>query len=42
MENEVSKNVFVGEKDYPVAGFTVVDKASNIQTQNDECLDLDV
>ncbi|MEI6672832.1 MAG: hypothetical protein WCL02_05935 [bacterium] len=38
MENEVSKNVFVGEKNYPVAGFTVVDKTSNIQTQNDECL----
>lgn len=38
MENEVSKNVFVGEKNYPVAGFTVIDNASNIQTQSDECL----
>ncbi len=41
MENEVSKNVFVGEKTYPVAWFTVIDKTSNIQTQNDECPDLD-
>lgn len=39
MENEVSKNVFVWEKTYPVAAFTVVDKSANIQTQNDECLD---
>jgi len=39
MENEVSKNVFVGEKNYPVAAFTVLDKTSNIQTQNDECID---
>lgn len=37
MENEVSKNVFVGEKTYPVAAFTVIDHVSNIQTQNDEC-----
>jgi len=37
MENEVSKNVFVGEKTYPVAAFTVIDQVSNIQTQNDEC-----
>ena len=41
MENEVSKSVFVGEKNYPVAGFTILDKASNIQTQNDECADLE-
>lgn len=41
MENEVSKNVFVGEKNYPVVGFNVVDKTSNIQTQNDECMDAD-
>jgi len=26
MENEVSKNVFVGEKNYPVAAFTILDK----------------
>lgn len=39
MENEVSKNVFVGEKNYPVAWFTVMDKSSNVQTQNDECVD---
>jgi hypothetical protein len=37
MENEVTKNVFVGEKNYPVVGFSVLDKTSNIQTQNDEC-----
>jgi len=41
MENGVSKNVFVGEKNYPVAGFTVVDKSSNIQTQSDECPDIE-
>jgi hypothetical protein len=40
MDNEVTKNVFVGEKNYPVAAFTVVDK-TNILTQNDECVDLD-
>jgi len=39
MENEVSKNVFVWEKTYPVAAFTVLDKVSNIQTQSDECMD---
>lgn len=39
MENEVSKNVFVGEKNYPVAWFTVLDKTNNIQTQSDECSD---
>jgi len=39
MENEVSKTVFVGEKNYPVAAFTLLDKTSNIQTQNDECID---
>ncbi|MCX6823805.1 MAG: PKD domain-containing protein [candidate division SR1 bacterium] len=41
MENEVSKNVFVGEKNYPVVGFAVIDKTSNVQTQNDECPDID-
>ena len=41
MENEVSKNVFVGEKNYPVAGYTVLDKTSNIQTQNEECPDVE-
>ena len=41
MENEVSKNVFVGEKNYPVAWYTVIDNASNIQTQNDECANFD-
>ena len=41
MENEVSKNVFVWEKDYPVVGFAVVDKTSNVQTQNDECPDIE-
>lgn len=41
MENEVSKNVFVGEKTYPVAAFTVTDKTSNIQTQSDECPDIE-
>lgn len=40
MENEITKTVFVGEKTYPVVGFTVVDKTSNIQTQNDECPDV--
>jgi len=35
----VSKNVFVGEKNYPVAAFSVLDKTSNTQTQNDECPD---
>jgi len=39
MDNEVSKNVFVGEKTYPVVGFTILDKNSNIQTQSDECPD---
>ncbi len=39
--NEVSKNVFVGEKDYPVAGFNVIDASSNIQTQSDECPNVD-
>lgn len=38
MENEISKTVFVGEKTYPVVGFTVLDTASNVQTQNDECI----
>ena len=41
MENQVSKNVFVGEKTYPVVGYTVVDKTSNIQTQNEECPNVD-
>lgn len=41
MENEVSKNVFVWEKNYPVVGFSVIDKTSNIQTQNDECPDIE-
>lgn len=41
MENEVSKNVFVGEKTYPVVWFTILDKTSNIQTQNEECPDVD-
>jgi len=40
MENQVSKNVFVGEKTYPVVGFSILDKAGNIQTQNDECPDI--
>jgi len=39
MENEVSKNVFVGEKTYPVVWFTILDTSSNVQTQNDECRD---
>lgn len=41
IENEVSKTVFVWEKNYPVAWFTIVDKISNIQTQNDECVDFE-
>ncbi|MFA7298823.1 MAG: PKD domain-containing protein [Candidatus Absconditabacterales bacterium] len=41
MENEVTKNVFVGEKNYPVVGFNVLDKTSNIQTQSDECMDIE-
>lgn len=41
MENEVSKNVFIGEKNYPVAWFTVLNKSSSIQTQNDECMDME-
>ncbi|MCX6825204.1 MAG: PKD domain-containing protein [candidate division SR1 bacterium] len=39
MENEVSKNVFVGEKNYPVVGFSVLNKLSNIETQSDLCPD---
>ncbi len=39
MENEVSKNVFVWEKTYPVVGYSVLDASSNIQTQSDECMD---
>ena len=39
MENEVSKNVFVGEKTYPVVWFSILDKTANIQTQSDECPD---
>lgn len=41
MENEVTKNVFVGEKNYPVVWFNVLDKTSNIQTQSDECMDIE-
>lgn len=41
MENEVSKNVFVWEKTYPVVGFSVLDSTMNIQTQSDECQDLE-
>lgn len=41
MENELIRNIFVGEKNYPVVWFTVLDKSSNIQTQNDECPDVD-
>lgn len=39
MENEVSKNVFVWEKTYPVVWYSVLDTSSNIQTQSDECMD---
>jgi PKD repeat protein len=39
MSNEVTKTVFIGDKDYPVGAFTVLDKASNILTQNESCLD---
>jgi PKD repeat protein len=39
MTNEVTKNVFIGDKDYPVGAFTVLDKSSNILTQNEFCLD---
>ncbi len=35
--NEVMKTVFVGEKDYPIAGFEVFDKSSIILTQNEIC-----
>ncbi len=42
MDNEVRKNVFLGEKNYPIAGYIVKDTLWNIQVQNDECMDPDV
>lgn len=36
--NEVIISVFVGEKNAPVAWFTVTDKAANILTQNETCM----
>lgn len=35
--NEVAKSVFVGEKEYPIAGFEVYDKSNIILTQNEVC-----
>ncbi|MDD3262284.1 MAG: PKD domain-containing protein [Candidatus Absconditabacteria bacterium] len=35
--NEITKTVFVGEKDYPIAGFEVFDKSNIILTQNEIC-----
>lgn len=40
MSNEVSKTVFIWEKDYPVGWFVVLDKTSNILTQNAECVQM--
>lgn len=35
--NEVTRTVFVGEKDYPIASFEVLDRAGIILTQNEVC-----
>ena len=37
MDNTITKNVFIGEKNYPVAAFTVNDITNNILTQNESC-----
>ena len=34
----MTTSVFVGEKNAPVAGYTVTDKAANILTQNETCM----
>jgi len=39
--NEVSRLVFIWEKDYPVAGFVVYDKQGVAFTQNTTCTDID-
>jgi PKD repeat protein len=39
--NEVTRLVFIGEKDYPVAGFVVNDKLGLVLTQNETCTDAD-
>jgi PKD repeat protein len=39
MSNEVTKTVFIGDKNYPVGAFAVLDATSNILTQNESCLD---
>lgn len=38
MTNEVTKMVFIWEKQNPVWWYTVLDKASNILTQNETCI----
>ncbi len=40
--NEVTKTVFVGEKDYPIAAYEVFDKTNIILTQNEVCKEADL
>ncbi|MFA5747732.1 MAG: PKD domain-containing protein [Candidatus Absconditabacterales bacterium] len=40
MDNEVSKNVFVGEKDSPIAAYIVSNNSSQINTQNEICSEI--
>ncbi len=35
--NEITKSIFIWEKDYPIAAYEVFDKASVILTQNEVC-----
>jgi len=40
--NEVTKTVFVWEKDYPIAAYEVNDKSNIILTQNEKCREADL
>jgi PKD repeat protein len=39
--NEITKMVFVGEKDYPIAAYVIYDKLNIILTQNEKCEETD-
>ena len=37
MTNQITKTIFIGEKSYPIGGYTIVDPQGNVQTQNTTC-----
>ncbi len=41
MTNEITKNIFIGEKSYPIAGYEITDKTSKTLTQNETCTQSD-